>query len=635
MLLEGKSALTDSGRLKEIEISKDAPIIYLDFDKSIYGTIKNFEAPHGILFPVGINNSNLFHLTNFMIAVTKNNHPVLQNTVKTIKGYFSIEHKNYFDQLIKHLDDAFKINHLNDSDKRKILLKSFLYDLKHNDISNIAETYYLGAYYLRYILDWKKGAYIQKSSINNSDHLDLQLPSHMMQCFVYSITSGCLAEFLAEQKNKTKIQNQGNFWDYLYEDYTEKSNVIKSEKENVNIFSSISNLMDVPLVIGITDHIAQSWKGNTFDKMYKQEELTLQTNSNINFDMAIIGGDMDVVVKLLKEGVNVNAVNLYGNTALMFSAIHGRTEIAELLIREGANINAPNKDGYTPLTSAAYNGQTEIAELLIDRKATVDARSKNGNTPFIIAILQGHTEVAKLLIEEKADVNVRDNNGFQPIHAAAQNGKKETINLLLEYSINDINDAQNKGGIPPLFFAISNGHIEAVKLLIENGAYFNIKDKYGQTPLDLAHKNNQNEIISLLEATEELFDGVISKDFKRIEMAINSGTNVNAKNKNGDTALILSTINGSKDIVKFLLENGAKVNKKNKNNSTPLHLAISSNNIKITELLLKYGAKMNERNDNDEMPLHFAAQAGHAEVVKLLISKGADVSLKSNIMGNT
>ena len=50
-----------------------------------------------------------------------------------------------------------------------------------------------------------------------------------------------------------------------------------------------------------------------------------------------------------------------------------------------------------------------------------------------------------------------------------------------------------------LMWASQGGHIDIVKLLIESGANMNIKDKYGETALIIAYKHDRQKIVDLLK----------------------------------------------------------------------------------------------------------------------------------------
>ena len=80
--------------------------------------------------------------------------------------------------------------------------------------------------------------------------------------------------------------------------------------------------------------------------------------------------------------------------------------------------------------------------------------------------------------------------------------------------------------------------LEECRLLIESGANVNDKDNNSMTALMLASIKGYENIVKLL---------------------IESGTNVNEKNYDGYTALMWASINGHKNIVKLLIESGANL----------------------------------------------------------------------------
>jgi ankyrin repeat protein len=78
-------------------------------------------------------------------------------------------------------------------------------------------------------------------------------------------------------------------------------------------------------------------------------------------DVAALDGDIEAVKEFLAAGVDVNAKNRYGRTALHHA---GGKEVAELLIAKGADVNTKDVDGKTPLDWAIINNNPETANLL-------------------------------------------------------------------------------------------------------------------------------------------------------------------------------------------------------------------------------------------------------------------------------
>jgi uncharacterized protein len=59
-----------------------------------------------------------------------------------------------------------------------------------------------------------------------------------------------------------------------------------------------------------------------------------------------------IIELLIKSGVKVNAVDKYGNTALMFASFGGSVKILSLLLENGADLFAKNSSGYTTMDCA-------------------------------------------------------------------------------------------------------------------------------------------------------------------------------------------------------------------------------------------------------------------------------------------
>ena len=87
----------------------------------------------------------------------------------------------------------------------------------------------------------------------------------------------------------------------------------------------------------------------------------------------------------------------------------------------------------------------------------------------------------------------------------------------------------------------------------------------------------------ILERETLLFNEYFNNNYLRI--------NIDSKDENGNTYLILSVKQNLESITKLLLEKGVDVNIQNKEGNTALHYALSGKNFIIADLLKKFGAK--------------------------------------------
>lgn len=100
---------------------------------------------------------------------------------------------------------------------------------------------------------------------------------------------------------------------------------------------------------------------------------------------------------LLSQGVDVNATDRDGETALMEAADSRNAEAVRVLIANGANVNAADEDGETALMIAADEGNTEAVRLLIQAGANVNARDEEGESALDKALDERNHQAAELL----------------------------------------------------------------------------------------------------------------------------------------------------------------------------------------------------------------------------------------------
>jgi hypothetical protein len=105
------------------------------------------------------------------------------------------------------------------------------------------------------------------------------------------------------------------------------------------------------------------------------------------------------------------------------------------------------------------------------------------------------------------------------------------------------------------------------------------------------------------------------------------GIDLEAKAKNGDTAVMVAAFYGKTDVVKLLLDKEVEVNRPG---WTALHYAAINGRPETIKLLLDASAYIDAESPDDKMtPLMLAAVRGRTAAVHLLKEEGADVSLKN------
>ena len=124
------------------------------------------------------------------------------------------------------------------------------------------------------------------------------------------------------------------------------------------------------------------------------------------FIEAVERADINSMKSLINEGgLNINTVvtNSSSKNALMYMANkNGDVEAGKLLIDSGINIDARDTIGRTALMFAAYKGHTNFVKLLLKSEADVHIEAKNGDTALTKAERENRTEIVQLLQEATA-----------------------------------------------------------------------------------------------------------------------------------------------------------------------------------------------------------------------------------------
>ena len=325
------------------------------------------------------------------------------------------------------------------------------------------------------------------------------------------------------------------------------------------------------------------------------------------------GQSLSAVDKLLDVSANVNAVNRAKMTPLMILAgcrDAGNLESAvKMLLAEGAATNATDHQRMTVLHHFAqkchFPEVEDIVELLVDARADLTAADQRGQTPLFTACVANNLYACKRLIALGAEVNIVDRFNSTLLRATMQTAGVRIQVMIVAAGAHLNTDSFTPSEVQELLFASAEiGEKGATRALVKANANIEARDSNGRTALLLAAAHGS------LQAAREL---------------IEAGAYVDSRDDRGNTALHLSCANGQLLIAKELIENGAGVDETNHNGDTPLLSAIKHGKHELISPLSEKGADINAKTSSGETALHTVARSGDLQTCCELLNCHADV----------
>ena len=328
----------------------------------------------------------------------------------------------------------------------------------------------------------------------------------------------------------------------------------------------------------------------------------------------------------------VDAVYQGNRTALFEATWYGSVESVELLLHYGATFK-PDSENSSPLHTVVYRGHREVLKLFLELPrderdqrgltAAIDLRNTWNCTPLWDAVRTNNVEATALLTEEGSSVHYQQNNMY-PLMRAAE---------------------KNYVGIATIFLSMSSEQAQHAR-------FSPIESTSGGTALNVAATHGSDEVfVELLKyecrldegprGSTPLHDACWAKRLKMVRAVLEmpesekrrAKFDINAQDRDGDTALVNVIRQCQADIVKLLLEGGANLHLQNNEGETPLMACAKEGDVTIGRLLLDHAARTTgdlhralEASDADSCfnALRYAARRGHAEFVSLLLEAGAD-----------
>lgn len=404
-------------------------------------------------------------------------------------------------------------------------------------------------------------------------------------------------------------------------------------------------------------------------------ELIEGTNGMTSLHRAVACDNVPIVNLLIERGADVNAtdtLNLY--RPLHVAVNQGCFNTVDLLVKKGASLEAECKEGYTPLFHAILSNNIKLVKKLDILGADFHHLSSVKMIyPLNFAVSLGRREITQYLVLNGAGVLVEcPVSGNLPIHdvALSQVGKKvETFRLELAkittILIDNGSDLEpvNKQGLTPLQLALREQNFNVVEVLVREGVNIN-KEMDQATYFHFVAKFARSDVVeAMLECGADWSikdkNGMTSYHWAKLNPNVNAlqmffkhrcpldlptaATTPLKYNYSNNVISVLSNQNlfifgirkGDVQLVKEALSKGAVARGISCEMRNPLHFAVENGSSAVVLLMLEQGVSPNDFDEEGETPLHAAARKGDFLICIYLLSYGAGFSTPAKKSGKT
>ena len=412
---------------------------------------------------------------------------------------------------------------------------------------------------------------------------------------------------------------------------------------------------------------------------------------------AVIGNcNKKIIHKIIDHGANVNATNKDNNTALMIACANKNEGAINVLLNANADPNiADDLNSDTSLHKAVKGPgdcSKEVLQAIIDHGVELNATNKANDTALMIACWKKNEGAINVLLNARADSNIADKaDGDTCLHNAVKGPgycSKEVLQTIIDYGV-DVN-ATNKDNRTALMIACVSKNEGAINVLLKAHADPNIADEaYGDTCLHDAVKGpghcskevlqaihdygvdvnvtNKNNYTALMIACRNKYEGAINVllnahadpniadeadrntclhytvtedcSIKVLQAIIAHGVDLNATNKDSNTALMIACAKKNEGAINVLLNASANPNiADDQYGDTSLHKAVDGPgdcSKEVLQAIINHGVDLNTTNKEHHTALMIACYNKHEGAINVLLNAHADPNIADEVCGNT
>ncbi len=295
------------------------------------------------------------------------------------------------------------------------------------------------------------------------------------------------------------------------------------------------------------------------------------------------------------------------------------------------------------LIDAAWANDVTRSRGLIDEGADVNYKDSTQQSAYLIATSEGYLELLELTFDNGADVTSLDSYNGTGLIRAAERGHADIVGRLLQTGI-DVNHINNLNWTA-LHESIILGtgeeqYVDTVRLLVAGGADVTLPPRDGTPPLRLAQDRRQDEVAATLQAVldgpmiadanQALLAAAESGDADGAALAIRAGADLEARDDNLRTPLLLAATNDHTAVARLLVALGGDPDALDDRHDTPWLVTGVTGSVAMGEILLAADPDLTILNRFGGTSLIPASDRGHVDYVRWVLGTDIDVNHVNN-----
>jgi len=353
--------------------------------------------------------------------------------------------------------------------------------------------------------------------------------------------------------------------------------------------------------------------------------------------LAASSGSVSILRKLVDCGGKLELGDLAGRTPLHTAAYSGSIECVEYLLNCGANHNLQDNEGRLGTHYASTAASIACLQSLLYAGCNINAQDRSGMTALHLAGQHDNSGAClQLLLEHNADVYIHNDKGYNVLHHASLSGNwvaiQHIIKLCEPNGLIKSRETKKDCWTTAIHLAAQHGHSEALMLLAGLVESCDLQDSANRTPLYLAAAMGHLETcVILIDQGCQVRETCGDKGRNAVHVAAEKGhvevlerflltepSNIDVKDKDGMTCLMLASCEGQLEAVRLLLKSKANPRCIDTSGLTALTWAILSDQELVAELIIETSGKsMLTKDVMGRTACHLAAAKGQ---FKTLIS---------------